>query len=422
MSKAFFWSTFLTITIVVTVKANDSWPEYRGLTRDGHAQEATVPLRWSETQNVLWKTFIHDKGWSTPIILGNQIWMTTARADGKEMFAVCVDRNDGRILVDEKLFDVVNPRPLGNNVNCYATPSPVIEEGCVYLHFGSYGTACLDTHTGQKLWQRRDLPCNHFRGPASSPILFEDLLIFHMDGSNHHYVVALNKHTGETAWRTNRSTDYGDLGDDGKPIAEGDYRKAFNTPLVVDVEGRNQLISPSAKAFYAYDPRTGEEIWQCRHNGHSTACRTLFDGRFVYMNTGVPPTLIALDPQGKGDITESHILWQIDRHIPKHSSPVLVDGLIFSCSNQGVASCVDSKTNQIVWHKRIGGEFSASVLHANERIYFFNQDGETIVIAPSRKYHELARNYLADGFMSSPVALRSALYLRTKSHLYRIEE
>jgi outer membrane protein assembly factor BamB len=410
--------------LMVNSQGMDSWPEYRGSTQNGHAPHADVPLVWSASKNVRWKTPIHDKGWSTPVIFGNQIWMTTAREDGRQMYAVCVDRRNGRILLDKKIFDVEHPRPLGNDLNGYASPSPVIEEGRVYVHFGSYGTACLDTQTGQVLWQRRDLPCNHFRGPASSPVLFEDMLIFHMDGSDYHYIVALNKMSGETVWRTERSTDYGDLGEDGKPKADGDYRKAYNTPLVIRVDGQLQLVSPSAKAFYSYHPRTGKEIWQCRHAGHSTAGRTLFDGKLVYMNSGSggSPTLYAIDPRGRGDITTTRVRWQIDRFVAKHSSPVLVDGLIYRCSNDGIVSCVDTQLAEMIWHKRIGGEFSASILYVPGRIYLFDQAGETRVIAPGRKYRELARNQLDAGFMASPVALGKALYLRSKTHLYRIEE
>ena len=415
---------WLCLLLMVNGQSSDSWPEYRGPTQNGHALRANVPLVWSASTNVRWKTPVHDKGWSTPVILGNQIWMTTAREDGKQMYAVCVDRRDGRIVFDEKIFDVEHPRPLGNDVNGYASPSPVIEEGRVYVHFGSYGTACLDIETCQVLWQRRDLPCNHFRGPASSPVLFENLLIFHMDGSDHHYIVALNKNSGDTVWKTERSTDYGDLGEDGKPKADGDLRKAFNTPLVIPVDGQLQLISPSAKAFYSYDPRTGKEIWQCRHAGHSTASRTLFDGDLVYINTGSgsSPTLFGIDPRGRGDITHSHVRWQINRFVAKHSSPVLIDGLMYRCSNDGIVSCLDTKLHEVVWHKRVGGEFSASILYVSGRIYLFDQDGETRVIAPGRKYKELAHNRLNEGLMASPVALGNALYLRSKTHLYRIEE
>ncbi len=400
----------------------DHWPEYRGPTCDGHAPNTSIPLTWSESTHVRWKTRIHDKGWSTPVIWNQQIWLTTAREDGRKMYVLCIDRDSGTILWDKKLFDVPHPRPLGNDMNGYASPSPVIEAGRVYVHFGSYGTACLNTETCDVLWQRRDLPCNHFRGPGSSPVLCDGLLIFHMDGSDHQYIVALDKQTGRMVWKTDRSTDYGDLGLDGKPAGDGDFRKAFNTPLVVRVRGRRLLISPAAKAFYAYDPLSGKEIWQVRHQGHSTACRPLFDGQNVYLNTGSGHTeMVGVDPTGRGDVTDTHIAWRLGRFVPKRSSPVLVDGRIYAATTGGVACCVDPQSGQVVWRRRIGSSFTSSVLYAARRIYFFDEDGLTVVVRPGPEYRELARNRLDAGFMASPVAIGPALYLRTVTHLYRIE-
>ncbi len=220
------------------------------------------------------------------MIWGKQVWLTTATEDGKVLSVLCIDRDSGQILLDRKLFDVAKPRPLSNPINTYASPSPTIEEGRVYIHFGSYGTACLDTGTFQVLWQRRDLPCDHWRGPASSPLLWEDLLFLHMDGAAVQYVVALDKTTGANRWVTFRSVDYGDLEEDGRPRASGDFRKAYNTPLVVDFKGERQLISPGAKGAYGYDPRTGREIWQIRHVGHSSAPRTFYSDGLVGIGYG----------------------------------------------------------------------------------------------------------------------------------------
>jgi outer membrane protein assembly factor BamB len=405
-----------------TAVAGPEWPDYRGPTRDGHARATQLPTTWSETEHVRWKTAIHDKGWSTPAVLGKQMWMTTARADGKALYVVCVDRRNGKILLDKKLFDVPRPRPLGNEMNSYASPSPVLEPGRVYVSFGSYGTACLEMPTGAVLWQRRDLPCNHFRGPGSSPVLVDNLLILHMDGSDYQYIVALDKQTGRTVWKIDRSTDYNDLDGTGQPVGEGDLRKAFNTPLQIRVDGQRQLISPSAKAFYAYQPETGREIWQVRHPGHSTAARAVYDGRLCYITTGSGHTeMLAIDPRGRGDITETNIVWRQLRYAPKRSSPVLLDGLIYTATHNGIVACVDAKTGRIVWRQRIGGEFSASLLYADGHIYIFNQQGLAVVIAPGRSYQQRARNRLDAGMMASPIALDQALYLRTKTHLYRIE-
>lgn len=419
--SAVLW--LLTIASVSVAGATDSWPEFRGPRGDGHSDATGLPLRWSEERNVRWKTAIHGRAWSTPVVLGEQVWMTTATEDGKRMFAICVERDSGKILLDRKLFDVESPRPLGNPVNSYASPSPAIEAGRVYLSFGSYGTACLDTRTFRTLWERRDLPCNHFRGPASSPILFENLLILQMDGSDYQYLVALDTKSGKTVWKISRSTDFGDLGPDGLPKADGDFRKAFNTPLVIRFDGAVQMISPGAKAAFAYNPRDGSELWTVRHANHSSASRTVFGQGMVFINTGYRTAeLWAVRPDGRGDVTDSHVVWKCRNSVPNRSSPVLVDGLIYMTSDRGIASCVEAMTGEQVWRERIGGSYSASALHADGRVYFFDEDGVTTVIRPGRRFEVLARNELESGFMASPAVAGRALYLRTRAHLYRIEE
>src|SRR5262249_13957246 len=197
--------------------ARADWPDYRGPWHDGHAappgetKPVGLPLHWGEDENVKWKTPIPYRGWSSPVVLGGQVWLTTATADGHDVFAVCVDADSGKVLFNEKLFHSDNPEPLGNPLNRYASPSPVIEPGRVYVHFGSYGTACLDTATAKVIWERHDLPCRHFRGPGSSPVLFKDLLILSLDGIDLQYLVALNKKTGETVWKTDRTAEWNDL-------------------------------------------------------------------------------------------------------------------------------------------------------------------------------------------------------------------
>ena len=418
-------SILLLAACFASISLFGNWPDYRGHRRDGVSEVASLPLRWSETLNVRWKTPIHGLGWSSPVIWGKQVWLTTATEDGKILSVLCIDRDSGQILLDRKLFDVAKPRALNNPVNTYASPSPTIEEGRVYIHFGSYGTACLDTGTFEVLWQRRDLPCDHWRGPASSPLLWEDLLFLQMDGADVQYVVALDKTTGTNRWVTFRSVDYGDLEEDGRPRASGDFRKAYNTPLVVDFKGELQLISPGAKGAYGYDPRTGREIWQIRHVGHSSAPRTLYSDGQVGIGTGHiggTAQIWAVRLGGRGDVTGSHVAWKHARGAPKRSSPVLVEGRVYMVSNDGIATCIDFKNGKEIWKERIGGLHSSSVLFASGRIHFFDEDGLATIIQPGDTLEILARNKLDDGFMASPAVADGALFLRTTTHLYRIQE
>jgi outer membrane protein assembly factor BamB len=403
----------LLVASSMTVRAGENWPNFHGPNNNNHTDAKDLPLTWSETDNVVWKTPIHDSGWSSPVIWDNQIWLTTATDDGRESFAICVDRESGRILHDLKLFDNENPEDT-RKYNSFASPSPAIEAGRVYIHFGSYGTACLDTKTATVVWTRRDLPCRHWRGPGSSPIIYKNLLIVHFDGYDYQYAVALEKTTGKTIWKNDRQVDYG--------TDDGDIKKAYATPLVIEAAGRMQLISPTSKAALALDPATGDELWRVRYDGFSVAARPIFAQGMLYINTGFPKgAFLAVSPEGAGDLTDK-IVWRANKNVPSKPSSVLVGDSIFSVDDEGVATCLDSKSGETIWNHRIGGKFTASALYSDGRVYLFGEDGKTTVIAPERKYRELAVNELDDGFRSSAAVAGQALFLRTEKNLYRIEK
>ncbi len=394
--------------------AADNWTQFLGPSGDAHADTTHLPLEWSETENVVWKTAIHDRGWSSPVIWGNQVWMTTATPDGKQNFAVCVDKTTGKIVYDLKLFEIPNPDAI-HEFNSYASPSPVIEEGRVYVNFGGDGTACIDTNTGEIVWTRTDLKCYYYRGAGSSPVLFENLLIELHDGYDVQYMVALDKATGKTVWQKPRNNiDF--------HSTDGDRMKAFATPQIIEVDGQPQMIAPASRAAISYDPRTGEEIWRMRHPGYSTANRPVFAGGLVIINTGYDrPELHAVRPDGKGDVTDTHVVWKVTSNVPNKPSQVALDGLLYMINDRGVATCMDLPTGQVVWTHRVGGNFSASPLVAQGRIYFFSQEGVVTVIEGGREYKQIARNQMDDGFMSSPAVSGDALILRTRTNLYRVE-
>ena len=410
--------------------ARADWPEFRGPWGDGHASApgdaklVGFPLHWSETNNVKWKTEIPFRGWSTPVVLGDQVWVTTATDDGHDFFAIGLDAGTGKIRFNEKVFHSENPEPLGNgaSMNCYATPSPVIEPGRVYVHFGSFGTACLDTATGKVLWKRDDLRCRHYRGPSSSPVLFENLLILTMDGVDLQYHVALDKQTGATVWKTDRSVAWNDENVPGQMARDGDLRKAHSTPLIVTAAGQPQMISSGAKAAYGYAPRTGRELWRVQYPDWSVAPRPLFDHGLAFIVTGlVKKEMWAVKADSQGDVTDTGVAWKLRTHVGKYASPLLVDGLIYTAAEESFVTCVEAATGEVVWTERIGGKYAASPIYADGRLYFFSQEGTTTVLAPGRSLKVLAKNTLDDGFMASPAASGKAFFLRTRTHLYRIE-
>ncbi len=405
------------------VRAAENWPQFRGPDGNGHSDARGLPMHWSESRNIVWKTAIHDRGWSSPVILGKQIWLTSASKDGRELFVLCIDRDTGKIIRDWKLFDVAKPQ-FAHAFNTHASPTPVIEDGRVYITFGAAGTACIDTKTFRVLWERRDIECNHFRGAGSSPILFRNLLLMHFDGSDHQFVVALDKRTGKTAWHTKRSIDFQDLDEKGKPAAEGDLRKAFSTPHVARINGRWEMISLGAKAAYSYDPFTGKELWRVEERGqHSASTRPVLGDGMIFFPTGFSAgQLFAVRTGGEGLITDTHVAWKVKRGVSNKPSILLVDDLIYMIGDTGIASCIDAKTGDQVWQQRISGEYSASPLYADGRLWFFSEDGKTTVVKPGRVFKQVAENRLDEGFLASPAIAGKAFYLRTRTHLYRIEE
>lgn len=410
-----------------TVQANDNWPQFRGPTGQGISTSKDLPTKWSDTENVKWKTAIHGKGWSTPVVFGDQVWVTTATLDGKKSSVLCLDRETGKVLHDRVVFENETVEPLGNPLNAYASPSPAIEDGRVYVHFGSYGTACIDTKTFETLWERRDLPCRHYRGPGSSVIIFENMLILTMDGVDVQYLVALDKMNGKTIWKTDRTTDFKDIDEKTKkPKAEGDYRKAYTTPVIVNTGGKLQLISPGARAAFAYEPHTGKEIWTVAFPGFSNATSAVVKDNVTYISTGHGKTeMIAVKTDGKGDVTDSHVLWRIGRNMPLQPSSVIVGDLMFQANDGGIATCIDLKTGDLLWTQRLGDgkeQYSASALYADGKVFFFGREGLCTIIEPAAEFKLIATNKLPSGMMASPAVAGKSLFLRTKTHLYRIEK
>ncbi len=400
----------------VTRAAEEAWWQFRGPSGDGHTKAAELPLEWDESRNVAWKTAIHDRGWSSPVIWGQQIWLTTATRDGHRLFAVCVDKHTGRILHDLHLFDVETPMRISDE-NTYATPTPVIEEGRVFIHFGTYGTACLDTTTGQPLWTRRDLRCDHEAGagPASSPTLVNGHVVVHVDGRDVQYLIALDRATGKTVWKTRRSIDFTDI-----PVNQ---RKAFCMPTVIPRGDGRQLISPGGRAVYSYD-LTGQELWRIRHRGFSVAPRPVFGHNLVFaIIDRDQPELWAIRPDGTGDVTDTHVAWKQLKSMPQRCSPLLVGELLFVVNRNGIATCLEAKTGKLVWKERLRGRYSASPIYAKNRVYLFNEDATTTVIRPARKLTVVATNALAEQpLLATPAVDGNALIIRTENYLYRIEE
>jgi outer membrane protein assembly factor BamB len=403
--------------------AAENWPQFRGPDGDGRTDAKGLPVEIGEGKKVKWKTPTHGKAWSSPVVWKNEVWLTTATEDGKELGVMAFDKETGKELYDKVLFRVAEPQ-FCHKFNSYASPTPVIEEGRIYVSFGSPGIACLDTKTCDILWERRDFVCNHFRGAGSSPVLWDGVLLHHFDGSDHQFVVALDKKTGTTVWQVKRSVDYKDLEPDGKPQADGDWRKAFATPQVIDWQGRPLMLSSGAKAHYAYEPATGREVWRFEeHGAHSAASRPVTGLGMAFFAVGFgKKQIIAVKLGGSGALGDDAVAWREAKGAPNKPSLILDGEYLFAVDDKGIASCFDAKTGALKWGERIGGDYSASPLLAGGRLYFFSEQGAVTVLAARPEFQKLAEGKFDDGFMASPAVSGKAMFLRTKSALYRVEE
>lgn len=416
-----------------------TWPEFRGPRGDGHATASNLPVRWNAFRNIAWQTPLPGSGWSSPIIVGDRIWVTAAqpktltaeeqakrleafpaeqseslRAYGSvALFALELAADTGKLLRRIELFTCDDP-PIIHHLNSYASPTPTTDGERLYCHFGAVGTVALELRTGKVAWRRR-FSVDEITGGGNSPVLVGERLIFSCDGTDAQYVIALHKATGETLWKTSRP-----------PIdaAEPKFRRAFSSPLLIEVGGREMVVVPGAQWVVAYDPRDGREIWRVNYgDGHAVVPRPVFGNGLVYCCTGYPkPQLWAIRADGAGDVTESHVVWACDRQVPEIASPILVGEELYMVSTIGVASCLDSRTGETCWQKRLGGNHAASPLFADGKLYFASEDGVVTVLKPGRTFEELARNQATGVHMASPAAFGSSLIFRSSEGVYCVRE
>ncbi|MEM7144635.1 MAG: PQQ-binding-like beta-propeller repeat protein [Verrucomicrobiota bacterium] len=418
-----------------------SWPQFRGPNQDGTSNATNVPTSWSEEENITWKTELPGKGWSSPVVLNDKIWLTTAietrpsEAEAQKLLdetienprhrksrqivtnlklqALCVDLESGKLEKTIDLFTIEVPEAI-HTLNSYASPTPVVEPGRLYCDFGTFGTACVDTESGEVVWTK-DLDLIHSVGPGSSPILIGNTLVLVRDGVDVQYIIALDKGSGEIMWRTPRPP---------MDAETGDKKKAYSTPIFIEHDGRAQLIAPTSQWIVSYNLANGEEFWRAYHGtGFSLVPRPVYspDTGLVYVCTGFGnPELWAVDPSGSGDVSETHVRWTEPKRIPAKPSPLLHNDNLYVMEDGGVATCFNAADGEVIWEERVGGNFSASPILADDKIYFANHEGITTVLAAGSEYNVLAENQLDGQIMASPVPLDDSLLIRSNTALYKI--
>ncbi len=427
----------LLLLSVDAIVCAEEWPRFRGPEGNGHAT-GHIPVQWSEEQNVTWRVDVPGQGHSSPVVASGQIWLTTAittalpeeekkkrlaeAINPKELNlvgelslrAVCYDQQSGQLVHDVEVFSPKTPEPI-HYTNTYASPTPVLEAGRVFVHFGTYGSAAIDATSGKVLWRNSELKVDHQNGPGSSPVIWQKRMIVHFDGIDRQFIAAFNTDDGTIAWKTDRS---GEM--DPKPP----MKKAYCTPTIIETDSGPEVISAAADWVYGYDPSTGSEKWKARYGelGFSTVPCPIVGHNMAYLCTSFSKSkLLAIKLGGKGDVSSSHIAWTSDSQIPNKPSLLLVGAELFVCNDTGIVTCFDALDGSELWRSRVAGNFSASPLFANGLIYLFDQDGKTTVIRAGRSYEVVAENYLSEGCNASAAVAGDSLLVRTATRLYRLD-
>lgn len=398
----------LTALLALCSTAQD-WPQFRGPDGQGHSEVASLPVKWSDdSANITWKTPIDGLGWSSPVIAGEHLWLTTATDGGKSLRVLCLDVKTGKILHNVEAFKLDAPGTI-HKKNSHASPTPILDKDRVYVHFGSNGTACL-SDKGQILW-KQVLKYSPVHGSGGSPALVGELLIINCDGGDTQMAVALDRKTGAIRWKTPR-----------EPSSES-RKFAFCTPLAIEVGKSLQVVSPAANGVSSLDPTTGRPIWHVKYpGGYSVVPRPVYGHGLLFLSTGFDkPVLLAIRPDGKGDVTETHVAWKLDKNAPLDPSPLLVGEELYIVSDGGIASCIEAKTGKVHWTERLGGPHSASPLYAAGMIYFQSEDGTTTVIKPGTTFTKVEKSQVKGRTFASPVPTEGALFIRTETQLLRIE-
>jgi outer membrane protein assembly factor BamB len=430
--------TMLTLTSPLAICAD--WPQFRGPDGQGLALDSQIPVKWDDADSVRWATDIPGTGWSSPVVQGDRVWVTTAVetkptpeqiakqqkesrltpdlfkrrqvAGNVSLRVLCLNRETGQLIRETEFASVNSPEAIHVG-NTYASPTPVIDGDHLYVHFGAHGTACLDSETHEVIW-KRVIPVFYSVGVGSSPVIYGDLLVLVCDGIDKQFVIALDRKTGKDVWKTDRPAIRAE---------DGQLRKAYSTPLVIRHDGKDQLVVPGAQWFVSYEPLTGQEIWRVDHgDGFSNVPRPVYGDGTVYLCTGYGvPELWAIRVDGHGDVTKTHVTWKVTRQIPRNPSPLLVDNLLFAVSDNGIASCFDARTGKAHWQKRIGGNFSASPILASGHVFFFSHEGDVTAFHASAEPSDPVTSHIDGQLMASPAALDSSVVLRTRTKLYCIK-
>lgn len=393
-----------------SVRAED-WPRFRGPTGQGTSTEGNLPVEWSDTSAVRWKTEIPGQSWSSPIVWNDRIFVTTATDEGTSCRIVSLDVATGKVLWNIQVFQQELKRK--ENKNSYATPTPVADGAAVYAVFGDGSFAAVDFN-GRVLWTHRDVKFYSQHGLGASPVLAGDLVIMPFDGSStgedksigwqkpwgESFILALDKGTGKERWRGRR----------------GMSRIAHGTPILVQAGGRELLLSNAGDVVQGFEPGTGERLWSVPAQGEGVVPSLSFGDGLVYSASGFEKSTtrgIRLEPEPK-------IVWEQTQGVPKMSSFIYASPFLFSITEGGIALCQKGDTGEIVWKERVGGAYSASPVLAEGHIYFLAEDGETTIVEAAPQFKIVGRSSVKEKCQASMAVSGGRLFIRGEKHLFCI--
>jgi outer membrane protein assembly factor BamB len=421
------FSFFLTIAFMflfqTTLFSQDSkWTHFRGSKLNGISTETNVPISWNDTTNVAWKTDIKGKGWASPVVYGEQVWISTATNDGKEMWGECIDLKTGKLIYDILLFkqDSVHRK---HSINSYATPTPCIEDGFVYLNYGSRGTACVNTTNGEIVWKRNDLVVEHIQGTGASLMLYKEMLIVHYEGTDFQYIIAFNKRTGEIIWRADRPKE---LYTGIEPIG----KKSYCTPLVININGKDLMISNGSTVCIAYEIETGKEVWRVVEGEDSSIAMPIYEDGIVYFYTSLmtPPgngekfvEFLAIDATGTGDITKTNILWRHKGPILQLLTPLIKEGVIYTVDTKNTLIVFDAKTGAQTYTQKLKEKYHSSPLWVEGKVYLTSVKGETIVLKAGKIPEMISTNKVEGDVYATLAIVQNSILIRTDMSLFRIK-
>jgi len=406
---------FIASLFFLPLAVGNDWQVFRGPSGDGSTTLKNLPVEWAIDRNVTWKTDLPGEGWSSPVVDDGLVYLTAAipqqatnESTAYDLTVFCINLDRGDIAWTKTVFVQPADAPRRHQKNSHASPTPIVKDGKLYVHFGHQGTACLSLE-GEVIWKTVPVEYKPVHGNGGTPIIVDDTLVFSVDGAATAKVIALDLSNGEIRWAFDRES-------------SAPRKFSFSTPTLIEVDGKRQIVSPGSDVVHGLDAKTGVMIWKVKYDGYSVIPKPVFQNGLVYVCTSYnTPWIYCIDPSGKGDITDTHVKWSHQKQVPHTPSIIISEGRIFMVSDRGIGSCLDAATGEVIWQERVGGNYSASPILANGLIYMQSEQGDATVIEAGPEYKVVSKNTFGERTLASYGVTDGTLLIRTSESLYCVQ-